>query len=256
MAANDFTLSKSVTAKDIPEDASPYGLLRGNRNFSLNFWFAGNGVSVVPILPDLPEYYSRARDFALSRTPLLEGSWSSAVAIAITKISSLNWSVEGDIPLQNKRAQELFLTPNGGAGWTHFLSQHLRDFLCTDNGAFIEVVRSSSGAGSTIIGLVHLDSRRCMRTGMPESPVIYLDNTGAQHLLKDYQVIMLSDMPNPGETFFGVGLCAASRAYDSIQMTALYKAYQKEKMSGRKPLSVNFLSGINDESVSGRFSQS
>src|SRR4051812_32427472 len=126
-------IKRSVTKNDIPEDSNTFGLyvnLPFSRAMNFNFWLPGNAkqssASIVPLLPDLPLYWTRDRDFFLSKTPLVEGTWASAVAIAISKMSSLNWTVEGDVALQNKNAQELLHTPNAGAGWTHFLSQHLR----------------------------------------------------------------------------------------------------------------------------------
>ena len=52
-------------------------------------------------------------------------------------------------------------------GWVPFLNMHLRDYLLTDNGAFVEVVRASAASGSRIIGPAHLDSARCTRTADP-----------------------------------------------------------------------------------------
>jgi hypothetical protein len=125
--------------------------------------------------------------------------------------------------------------------WTTFLYQHLRDFLTTDNGAFIEIVRATRAAGSRIIGLMHLDSLRCQRTGDPDIPVIYTDRKGREHEMKYHQVMLFADMPDPGATYFGVGYCAASRAYKSIYRMSAIERYGSEKVSGRRPLAIHFV---------------
>lgn len=201
-------------------------------------------------LPELPMYGADQRDYYLSNTVLYEGVWASAVSIAITKMASLGWRID-DVDKEAaaariKRWQDIFIAANIGQGWVHFLSQHLHDYLCTDNGAFIEIIRQSGAAGSRIIGLAHLDSRRCIRTGDVEFPVYYRDIKGAYHKLAAHQVICLSDSPRPHLTFNSMGICAASRAYDTIRFQAFVDRYRIEKVTGFKPNSLHFLSGIND----------
>ena len=66
---------------------------------------------------------------------------------------------------------------------------HLRDYLLTDNGAFVEVVRASAASGSRIIGLAHLDSARCTRTADPDVPILYRDRLGKIHEMRWWQVL-------------------------------------------------------------------
>jgi hypothetical protein len=56
--------------------------------------------------------------------------------------------------------------------------------------------RITSKPGSKIIGLYHLDSLRCYRTGDPDRPVIYQDLRGNFHYLTWWQVWDISDTPN------------------------------------------------------------
>jgi hypothetical protein len=171
---------------------------------------------------------------------LHEDFWAGALGIAVTKSASLSWEVDSEVPLRASRAQELVK----GTNWVSFLSRHLQDFLCTDNGTFVEIVRATKGAGSRIIGLVHLDSLRCTRTGDPDIPVIYRDKMNNEHEIKRHQIFFFSDMEDPSETFYGVGHCAASRSYRSIYKMAIMDRFSSEKIAGRRPLAINFVNSI------------
>lgn len=196
------------------------------------------------VLPPTPPVYWRLeRDMVLRATVLHESLWSSAVNIAATKTASLGWEVEGDYPLKVRRAQEMMLSLDN-EGWVKAQGKGVRDFITTDNGEWWEIVRATQGAGSRILGLMHLDSLRCYRTGDPARPVIYADLKGKYHELRDYQVINLVDMPNPGAEWLGVGLCAASRAYPHIFKLAAIEQYVSEKVSGSRPQEIHFVRGV------------
>jgi hypothetical protein len=150
--------------------------------------------------------------------------WADALFKAITKIAALGWSIADseDSKVRTNRGQDLYMTALAGMhrGWVPFISMHLRDYLLTDNGAFVEIIRASSVAGSRIVGLAHLDSARCTRTGDPDIPVLYRDRLGKWHEMRWWQVMSFADMPDPSETWNGVGFCAASRAFVTIAKLA------------------------------------
>ena len=169
--------------------------------------------------------------------------WASSIFIAVTKMASMSWRTKG-LNLRSRRTRELLLDADAGDGWTSFIQRHLRDFLLRDNGAFIEIVRGSRAPGSRIMGLMHLDSRRCERTGDPDIPVIYRDRKDRLHEMKSHQVLMLSDMPDAGDLWYGVGLSAASRAYPAIYKLSVLESYVTEKLSGRRPLAIHFVNNV------------
>lgn len=190
----------------------------------------------------LAAYGTRIRDRVLSATHYIENQWGNALFKASTKMAALGWDVEGG-PRWRERAYEMLHTVDKGRGWVHFLQKHLADFLTTDNGTFVEVVRASGAAGSKIVGLVHLDSLRCVRTGNPNIPVLYMDLQGREHELKAHQVLMFSDMPSPRAEHLGLGFCAASRAFQTIVKLASIEAYVHEKVTGKRPLALHLLLG-------------
>lgn len=231
-------LKRSVTSEDYQT-----GVFR----FMLPYINMAGFTEILP--PVLPEYWSFARDKVLLDTIQAEAMWASAVAIACTKMSSASWEIEGEIDRRVKRSHELLQNVDLQRGWTSFISKHLQSYICTDNGAFIEIVRATTAIGSQIIGLLHLDSTRCMRTGDPERPVVYRDMQGVLHELERHEVIEIADMPDARESFFGVGHCAASRAYPQIIKMASIETYIYEKVTGRKIKEVHFVSGINEKQI-------
>jgi hypothetical protein len=206
--------------------------------------------SGMPVYP--PAWWSFERDDVLRITLHYESMWANAIYTAITRTASLTVQFKGPIPLQVRRAQELIRRADPGYGnrsKNTFLERHLRDYLMTDNGAFVEIIRATPAAGSRIIGLKHLDSRRCRRTGDPDIPVIYRDKVNTWHEMKRYQVITMSDLPDPSEMYYGVGYCAASRAYRKIYEMSALETYVSEKVVGQRPLALHFVSGVTQQQV-------
>lgn len=200
--------------------------------------------------PGLPLYWSRERDFVLTTTPHLEDMWASGVYKAKTKTAALGWEVSDTQESQQRvrRAQQLLLHFDGKRYVPGF-SKVLDDFLLTDNGAFVEVVRATQGAGSRILGLMHLDSLRCWRTGDPRYPVLYRDWQGREHVLKPHQVLDFADEPSPRVELRGVGRCAASRAFRTIIKLAAVETYFREKITGDRNLAIHIVNGINSEQL-------
>lgn len=192
---------------------------------------------------DLAPFWSFGRDWQLYQTLYREGMWASAISLAITKLTSQGFEVESDIPLRARRAQEFFIDFDSERGWVGGLSKHLQAFILTGNGGPVEIVRATSAAGSRILGLVPLDTFRCTRTGDPDTPIIYRDRLGALHPMRDYQVFILSDMPDQCETWYGVGHCSAERAWDSIGRLETINRYIRDKVSGQRELAIDFVSG-------------
>lgn len=235
----DFrNLTKSVKRNDIPATQGGYAY----------FFIPQYAPDYVPLPYDLGgDWLYRNRWLRFSTHA--ETMWANAVSVAITKLQSLAYNVSGDVPLRVKRAQQLLLHADAGKGWVPFLGKAARDYLNTNNGAFIEIERYSGAIGARIKGVHHLDSLRCRRTGDPEIPVVYQDLKGVEHELRYWQVIDLCDMPDPGAESLGQGECAAQRAWRTICKLAAVERYVFEKVSGRRPLALYFLAGITPQQL-------
>lgn len=234
--ADTELIKKSVTAGDYAETPRS-----GVINFMIP-WYPGMSVGLPP---EAPQWWSRARDYTLRSTVLFEDMWAAAIGIAITKVASSSWEIDSEIPLRARRGQDII----NDSDFVKLFAKGLRDYLTTDNGQFIEIVRAAKSPVSRIVGMAHLDSLRCTRTGDPEIPLIYIDRKGYEHEVRAENVIALSDMPDPGDTWFGVGNCAASRAYRSIYKLSVIERYVSEKVSGRRPLAIHFVNSIGQKQL-------
>lgn len=242
MAANGQTaelIKHSVTAGDA-------ALSSGGGVVQFIFPILGAG-TIYGLPADLPVYWSYERDMVLRNSIMFESMWAAAVAIACTKQATMNFEVkassDGDVSRTIDRYQNMLLQWGGREGYVMSQSKGVTDFLTTNNGEFHEIVRVSNASGSRVLGLVHLDSMRCMRTGNPAEPVLFRDLGGREHLMKDYQVIDLVDQPDPGLSWFGVGHCAAERAYRHIYKLAAIERYLLEKITGSGITEIEFVSG-------------
>lgn len=193
---------------------------------------------------DLLPFWSFGRDQVLASTLYRESMWADAISITIGKIAARGFDVDSDVPLRAKRAQDLFLNFDSGRGYVSGLQKHLQNFLLTGNGAHVEIVRAAPALGSRIIGLVPLDTFRCVRTGDPDYPIIYRDRMGREHIMREWDVFSLTDMPDPRETWYGVGHCAAERAYKAIIKLEAVERYITDKVSGQRALAIHIIGGV------------
>lgn len=214
----------------------------------------GADIDMLPMQP--PPYWSRTRDILLRQTPLRQAMWGDIVYKAATRVAAYGWVITDGAKSQRRvsKTQNLLHDADFGAGWVKLVEKLVKDFSCTDNGAFLEVIRQSNARGSKVLGIRHLDSLRCWRTGDPSYPVAYQDLLGRFHLLKDYQVIDFVDMPSSDVRLRGVGQCAASRAYTGIATLQYLDRYTMEKLSGRHQ-QVVFVNGVNREQLRGALTQ-
>ena len=202
----------------------------------------------MPLPRELPPYWSLnlglsaywSRDTVLRATPMHEEFWADAVRIAATKAAAQSWEVKGT---HATRWQEM-LVDWGGDGYVPSQMRGVQDYCCTNNGEFWEVVRVSNARGAKVLGLVHLDSLRCVRTSDPERPVVFMDLRGAYHVLRDYQVINLCDMPDPSLASLGIGHCAAESSYGKIYDMAAMNLYFREKLTGSGANKLVVLQGM------------
>lgn len=235
MAQTDELVNKSARKEEM-QARSAGGVMR--------FYFA-QGVLSAPMLSlpiDPPAYWSPSRDRTLADAYRRCGLWASAVNIAVTRIASLGYEVKGDVGLRVREARKML-----GRDWVGLMQRLTRDYVTYDNGGFMQIVRASAGYGSRVLGYLYLPGGRCVRTGDPDIPVVYMDELGYMHELKAHQVVAFSDMPE--DDLFGVGLSATSRAYDAIYEHLSVRQFFKEKATGRRPLALDFLSGISQDAV-------
>lgn len=199
----------------------------------------------------LPFHGAPERDRILTATLDLEDMWASAVNKAVTKIAVRGYEVSDndDSTRRTEAGQTLARDLDGPAAYRGGMAKVVQDFLLCDNGWFIEVVRASQKPGAKVQALYHLDSFRCYRTGNLDYPVLYLDWEGGWHKLRGDQVIFGSDMPSPRARMFNRGRCAASRAFQTIIKLSAVETYFREKITGSRALSLNFIAGVGPKQI-------
>lgn len=149
------------------------------------------------------------------------------------------------------------LGPPGQVGWSAKETAVSQDYYATDNGAFEEIIRDPGldansqfkAERAPVIGIAHLDSGQCVRTGNPEYPVLYTDRDGKVHKLAWYQVIPFCEMPSPIATMNGVGVCAVSRVLRAAQIMRSMAILTDEMVSGRNFKKINIVGGVNRADV-------
>lgn len=229
---------------------------------------------------DLAGWWSPVRDAQLAATIGKEAMWSAAVGQAKTKIAALGWNITDsqDSDRRVKASQDLLLGADGEEGWVSFIQKVLGDYLTTDNGCFIrvrtadersetikvkeaaegaagpqyqDVTITSSAPGGKVVGLYHLDSLACTRTGNLRYPVRYVDARGQWHLLRFDQVLWVADQPSARQGMFGVGHCAASRCYQTIAKLVAMEQLVYEYLTGGGAHKIAFVQGLMDTTLKG-----
>jgi len=185
------------------------------------------------------------------------------LAGAITNVglrhSSLEFEIRGENKKVNQAVMEVLVSAIAGDtfGWVPFMLKYSQDLSTQDNGAFVELIREPGrdagskfkGALAPVLGIGHLDSNRCIRTGNPEYPIKYTDRQGGVHKLRWYEVIPFSDQPSAIETMNGVGYCAVSRVLRMAQIARSIAVFKDEKIAGRHYKQIHFVSGVSRQDI-------
>ena len=125
-----------------------------------------------------------------------------------------------------------------GLGWDEFFKRMLLDYWTQDNGMFAEVIGGGPKDGpiqGPALGLAHLDAGRCIRSGNPEYPVVYIDTDGKYYRLHHTRVLYRAQLPASPAEMHGVGLCWTSRCLSVAQGLTDVLRYKQEKL-GSRPL--------------------
>lgn len=238
-------LRESVQVQPRPEE-SP-----GNWTMTLNIASAADVVSAWGLNVKFRD--RQLRDF-FPTEPYLAGAVSSVGFQG----STLQWEIKATERV-SQAVTEILTTAIAGDtfGWVPFIQKFIQDLKTQDNGAFIELIRDPGmdantkfgGAMAPVLGIAHLDSNKCTRTGHPEFPVLYTDRNGKRHKMRWYEVIPFSDYPSSIESMNGVGYCAVSRVLRMAQIARSIAIYKDEKVSGRHFKQIHFVSGVSRQDI-------
>lgn len=202
-------------------------------------------ITVSSFADDLPAWGRnvRLRDRKLREFWPTEPIIASAIQTIVAARANMSWSLDGP-PRTVGILQRMLQSSNLGKGWLDLQIKVCTDLLTQDNGAFVEIVRQEDTPNSPVLNLAHLDAGRCLRTGIPDTPVIYYDRHGVEHKLAWYQVMTFEDMPSPIEEMNGLQVCFLSRVLRAAQIIKDFGIYKREKIAGRNPGEIHFVSGV------------
>lgn len=168
--------------------------------------------------------------------------------------TAFDWEIKGSSDKVIEAVTDMFLTAIAGDsfGWVPFMNKLSQDLYSQDNGAMIELIRDPSmdatsrfkGPMAPVIGIAHLDSNQCTRTGNAEYPILYEDSKMKMHKMKWYEVIPLSDYPSSIQRMNGVGYSAVTRALRLAQIMRSIELFKDEKIGGRHFKSIHIVSGV------------
>lgn len=201
----------------------------------------------------------KSRDDQLRAYWITESYLAGAVANTCMRDAAFDFEVQGGSEKVNQAVMEMLLAAIAGdsIGWIPFVHRLSQDLRTQDNGAFIELIRDPGvdatskfrGAMAPVIGIAHLDSGACTRTGNSEYPVLYTDINGKQHKLAWFEVIPFSDFPSPIQKMNGVGICSVTRALRLSQIIRSIAIFKDEEVSGRNVKKVNIVGGVSNTQI-------
>lgn len=197
----------------------------------------------------------RKRDRQLREFWPTEPVIAGAIQTIVASRTNMSWTLDGP-PRTVGILQRMFQSSNLGKGWLDFQIKVCTDLLTQDNGAFVEIIRQEDKPNSPVLNLAHLDAWQCIRTGMPDTPVIYYDRDGVEHKLKWYQVLTFEDMPSPIERMNGLQVCFLSRILRAAQIIKDFGIFKREKIAGRNPGVIHLVSGVQSKLVEDKLQDS
>lgn len=172
-----------------------------------------------------------------------ESMLAGAIYSVCARNAAYEWKLEG--PDKTVEAVEYILNnaiTAGQSGWMPFITALSEDLYGTDNGAIFEIIRKDER--SPVVGIAHLDSVNCFRTGDPKYPIIYRDRNSKLHKMPWYNVATITDMPSTTEKMNGVGYSAVTRVLRSAQIMRDLAQYKHEKVSGQFYRAIHFVGGV------------
>lgn len=226
----------------------------GSGNFVFTWNIASAADLVSPWGRNVAMRDRQLRDFWPTETYL-----AGAVANRAFMNVSLQWEIRGNGNKVEQAVTDILASSIAGDsfGWVPFLQKFSQDLDTQDNGAFIELIRDPGqdansrfrGPMAPVLGIGHLDSNRCARTGNPEYPIVYTDRTGEKHKLRWWEVIPFANFPSAIETMNGVGYCSVTRVLRMAQVMRSIILYKDEKVSGRHYKQMHFVSGVSRQDI-------
>lgn len=229
--------------------ADPISIIEQAQSSATGTSSSDDGISVLRWLAKsgeiLPAWWSAARDKALAEMWKSSNHLSIAVYNTQSKMVGIPMriiprdpSVSQHMDKAYEMTELLIAGSEFGRGWDAAYAKFVEDYLCSDNGAFMEIVGDGPPDGR-IVGspywVRNLDSMRCTRTSDPVYPVRYVGEDGRRYKFHWSRIIYMSQMPSPRTEMNNVGFCSVSRAADIAQTLTDMINWKQERLGSRPP---------------------
>ena len=221
----------------------------GNLESSL-VWMVASAADEIEPWGRRPKF----RDLQLRQFYPTESLFSSSLGIIIARNSAFNWQVEGGERTAAK-VRRVLENANMGEGWVNFNAKLSMDLYTQDTSPAFEIIREPDTPTGSLVAINTLDAAKLWHTGDPENPVIYRDRMGKYHVMKWWQIVVLSEMPTSVEGLYGIQICALSRLLLAAQITKSMAIYRYEKVSGRHAKAIHLVKGFNSQQLQDALSQ-
>lgn len=202
---------------------------------------------------DLPPQGDPMADFILAdywkHEPILAGAVYSMAA----KMGALTWTVTGPKRIAANVAKMLGRAASmEGYDWGGFIPATAQDFYTTNRGVFWDINRDEDQKYDDlelylrpVADIGHIDALCCALTGNAKKPVLYMSVvTGQKRWFKPGEYIHFSSLVSPREEHFGIGFCAAARAWRAAKLLTGLHNYDEEKLNNLPPEGVAAVTGL------------
>jgi hypothetical protein len=223
--------------------APPSGVMGADR-LSDYIMYVANAADRMPPWGTAPRERDRLLREFWTTEPILAG----AIFSTVSRYTGFEWDLNGPDRMVNMYTRILHSSQHG-YGWQALMMPFVTDYLSQDNGGFMEIIRTADAPTAPVVQLNHLDSNQCTRTGIPETPVVYYDRQGDAHLLKWYQVLMLTEMVSPIERQHGRQVCAVSRVLKAAQLMRDIQQYKRERANGQDSKQIHVVTGVSTQRI-------
>lgn len=250
--ANQFpTTAIEQSVQDLPKKGENTSV----QNFAFTFQIASSADTISPW-----GFNTFNRDRQLREFWPTEPNLAGAIGNICLRNAAFDFQVKGPSTKIEQVVTDMLksaLGPPGQIGWAGKETAVSEDYYTTDNGAFEELIRDPGADANSkfkdekapVIGIAHLDSGKCQRTGDPLFPVIYTDRHGVLHKLQWFEVIPFCEMPSPITSMNGVGICSVSRILRAAQIMKSIAILTDEMVSGRNFKKINIVGGVSRSDV-------
>lgn len=137
------------------------------------------------------------------------------------------------------KAARMLHGTEGGKGFTYYIGLEGLDFLATDKGAWTELGRGRKGSiFGPVLGIQHLDSVRMIHSLDKTKKVAqwyYLPEYGEAVPIPDENLIRITPAASGRDKFRGLGYCAVSRLYDTLELMIGFLQYYRQKIGNLPP---------------------